>query len=61
MINTETRAFYNSICDMIKSSPLPPVNIEMALTLILRDVSAMTNEAINREQAERNEEEENDG
>lgn len=45
-INSETRAFHNSICQLIKESTLPPVNIELVLSLILRDVSAMTNEEI---------------
>lgn len=54
-INSETRAFHNSVCDMIRESSLPPVNIEMVLSLILRDVSAMTNAEIEKEGAEENE------
>lgn len=48
--NSETRSFHNAICDLIRESSLPPVNIELVLTLILRDVSAMTNEAIKAEE-----------
>lgn len=49
-INSETRAFHNAVCDMIRESSLPPVNIELVLTLILRDVANMTNEAIKAEE-----------
>lgn len=49
MINTATRNLYNSICSLIQESNLPPVNIELVLSLILRDVASMTNEEIKKE------------
>ena len=54
-INSETRAFHNAVCDLIKGSSLPSVNIELVLSIILRDVSAMTNAEIEKEGAEENE------
>ena len=52
MINTKTRQLYNDICSFIRDSELPPVNVELVLTLILSDVRAMTEAEIAKESKE---------
>lgn len=49
MINTKTRQLYNDICSFIRDSSLPPVNVELVLTLILSDVRTMTESEIAKE------------
>lgn len=49
MINTKTRQLYNDICSFIRDSGLPPVNVELVLTLILSDVRTMTESEIAKE------------
>lgn len=52
MINTKTRQLYNDICSLIRDSSLPPVNVELVLSLILQDVQRMTTQEISREASE---------
>lgn len=52
MINTKTRQLYNEFCSLIRDSGLPPVNVELVLSLILQDVQKMTTQEISREASE---------